>query len=73
MNGRHRLSQWLHNEGLTQGQLAQVLGVSRQTVNYWIGGRCKPDICKAFWLEKATGGHVPAKSWTERDDVEATE
>lgn len=58
---------------LTQSELAEVLGVSRVTVNLWIKGKSKPhrlhagDIRKRLTALKAAieSGNIPA-SKTER-------
>jgi predicted transcriptional regulator len=40
---RYRLetSQRLYKAGFTQGEIADVLGVDRATVNYYLSARCK--------------------------------
>lgn len=43
------------NAGLTQGQLAEEMGVSRTTVVSWEKGRTAPDITQAKRLAEVVG------------------
>lgn len=55
------LKEWIDDEGLTQGDVASLLGTSRKTVNALIHGRTPLTEDMALRLERVT--HIPAKSW----------
>ena len=43
------LKAWLSEKGLTQADLARMLGVSRQRLNQWMRGDAKPNL--QAWLK----------------------
>lgn len=55
------LKEWIDDEGLTQGDVASLLGTSRKTVNALVHGRTALTEDMALRLERVT--HIPAKSW----------
>jgi len=52
---RNRLEEIRKQKGLTQEELAEVLGVSRQTVNSLENGRYNPSIMLAFRIARFFG------------------
>ena len=52
---RNRLEEIRKQRGLTQEELAEVLGVSRQTVNSLENGRYNPSIMLAFRIARFFG------------------
>ena len=72
MEFMERLRYAIDKAGIKQAELARILGVSVQTINYWLTGRNKPNRsrivkiaetlgCSPQWLEFGTepGGTVP--------------
>jgi len=47
-----RILDKLKEKNITQAQLAELLGVHRNTINDWIRGRMEPGLKKAFHLAK---------------------
>ena len=43
----HKDFEWAYNAGLYQSEVAQLLSVSRVTVNMWYSGKSKPRPAKA--------------------------
>mgnify|MGYP000598259419 FL=1 len=52
---RNRLEEIRKQKGLTQEELAEVLGVSRQTINSLENGRYNPSIMLAFRIARFFG------------------
>ena len=44
-------------------ELAEKLGVSKQTVSEWVGGRSRPEPERMAALEELLG--IPMRAWTE--------
>jgi putative transcriptional regulator len=49
------LADWRHRRGLTQEQLAAVVGVTRQTIISLEAGRYNPSLNLAWAVTKAVG------------------
>lgn len=49
---RNRLEEIRKNQGITQGELANILKVSRQTIGSLENGRYNPSIVLAFKIAK---------------------
>jgi DNA-binding XRE family transcriptional regulator len=47
-----RIGYWIGKRGYKKGYIAEQLGISRQQLSNWIGGRSHPPIEKAFELSK---------------------
>ena len=63
---RRLLKTLIKKNGITQGQFADIIGVSRITVDFWIEGRTKPSafnlecIADCFYLpKKVFTGELP--------------
>lgn len=54
-----RLAKARHHAGLEQGDLAQRLKVSRQTIGFWETGRTRPRDFMAVIREWSEATHVP--------------
>lgn len=52
---KNKLEQIRKDRGITQEELANILEVSRQTVNYLENGRYNPSIVLAFKIAKFFG------------------
>jgi len=52
---RNRLEEIRKQKGLTQEELAEALGVSRQTINSLENGRYNPSIVLAFRIARFFG------------------
>ena len=52
---KNKLEQIRKDRGITQEELANILEVSRQTVNYLENGRYNPSIVLAFKIAKVFG------------------
>lgn len=59
--------QMLRERGITDGEAAEALGVTRQYVNSWACGRATPSLrCAkevAAWARRI-GGEAPVDAWT---------
>jgi transcriptional regulator with XRE-family HTH domain len=51
----HRLKQYLHDNELTQADLAKQMKVSQPTVWEWLSGRSKPSADRLIELSRVTG------------------
>ena len=45
---KHRLTELRKNRGITQEELAEILGVTRQTIISIEGNKCTPSLCLAI-------------------------
>ena len=59
------LAEFLKREGLTQPQFAAKVGCSQTMISRLCQGRRGPGLRLATAIERATGGAVPASSWTD--------
>lgn len=55
------LQEWIEDEGLTQGDVASRLEVSRKSVNELVNGHARLNESMAMRLERVTG--IPLQSW----------
>lgn len=55
---KNKLEQIRKDRGITQEELANILEVSRQTVNSLENGRYNPSIVLAFKIAKVFGLHI---------------
>ena len=46
-----RLEQLLSEKGIAQGEFAEAVNCSRQSISFYILGKCKPDIALSGKLE----------------------
>ena len=56
-----RLADWLHENEMTQTELAEALEVSQPSVSKWIRGRDKPGRGFAERISYKTG--IPVEAW----------
>ena len=52
------LSDYMVEENLTHQALADLLGVTRPTVSYWLSGKTRPAPASALLIKKITRGQV---------------
>jgi putative transcriptional regulator len=55
---RNRLKVWRAEEGLTQADLADRIGVARQTINSIEGGKFEPSLGLGMRIAAALGAKV---------------
>jgi DNA-binding transcriptional regulator YdaS (Cro superfamily) len=60
---RTALALYLHANGITPYQFAQLVGRSPWQVGNWCRGQYLPSLVSAFRIERATKGAVPVASW----------
>ena len=53
----------MERKGVTDAQLAAIIGRDRTMVNRIKRGRVRPTLDLAAAIESATGGEVPIQSW----------
>lgn len=58
-----KLNNWIDASGITQAELARLLGTTRQAVCHWMRGRTVPALYYSLALEAVSGGQVPATVW----------
>lgn len=63
MNGARRLSEWRRRKGLSQWDLADLIGVGQGTVSRWEADEAAPLLKFAIKLAKVTKGAVPVECW----------
>ena len=52
------LSEWIQQNNLTQQAVADLLGVTRPTVSYWLAGKTRPTPASASIIKRITKGKV---------------
>jgi len=57
------LAAYMHENNLTQGAAAAVIGVSRSYLSEILSGAKRPGRAAIERIEAATGGAVPAAVW----------
>lgn len=60
-----RLSEYLATTGTSREKFAELIGVSRQSVQNLVFGRFQPRLELALLIERVTNGAVAAESWGE--------
>lgn len=65
------LAKFLTSAGVTQHEFAQNLGVTQATISRLARRKKTPGLRLAVAIEAATGGAVPAASWTTPANDEA--
>jgi transcriptional regulator with XRE-family HTH domain len=68
MHGGDRLAAWRKAKGLSQEQVALMVGVTQNTISDWENERKQPQISSAIRLAEASTDedgtvHVPIDSW----------
>jgi len=58
------LGKYLADRLLSHAEFAAAAEVPRVMVSFWVHGRRKPGRDYALAIERATGGAVPASSWS---------
>jgi DNA-binding XRE family transcriptional regulator len=61
------IGEYIEKSGFKKGHIADQLGVTRQQLSNWIGGRSHPPIMKAFQLAKLLGCKVDDLYEEEKD------
>lgn len=56
------LAQWMHDAGVTPRQLAQMLGISRQSVYLWLAGKTNPSRKRLAQLRYISGEDLSGQS-----------
>jgi plasmid maintenance system antidote protein VapI len=60
-SGRVLLERWMVRMRLTQGEAAELIGISRVTLNQYLNGDKRPGLEAAVRIEDATG--ITGRSW----------
>lgn len=60
-----KLRSWLKVAEMSQGGLADAIGVQRASMSQWLAGKHPPNIKAAAAIEKRTGGLVTMQDWTQ--------
>ena len=58
-----KLVKYLEKHNITQSNFAKRLGISHQTVNYWISGSREPSLANIRAVYNKTAGEVTANDW----------
>jgi len=62
----NKLKQYLEENGLSQREFGERIGVRQSVVSRWVSGKAYPDWeCSLPRIIKATGGKVDANSFVE--------
>lgn len=64
------LRAWKRERRFTTGIIAEVLGVSIQTINQWFAHRARPSVYMQFVIEELTGREVQPKHWLSGQELE---
>ncbi|MHA6261353.1 helix-turn-helix transcriptional regulator [Sporosarcina sp. CAU 1771] len=67
---RNTIKQYRENEGISQGKLADLCGVSRQTINAIENDKYDPSLQLAFDLARTLGVRVDELFLDERSSEE---
>lgn len=67
-----QLREYLTKNGITQGEFADRLGISRTYLNEIVGGRKTPTLEIAFAIQTQTDMEVTASSWVKQTDRAAS-
>lgn len=70
--GHGLLRDWREKSGLSQAAVGQLCGVKQATVSDWEAGNKCPGLEAGTRLAVASGDEVPATSWFEVADDEAS-
>ena len=60
------LTQYLAEKNITQGQFADMMGVTQSAVSKWVSGH-PPKRTLMQKIEQATNGKVPVRVWFEEN------
>lgn len=62
------LKGWKKERGFTTETVAEILGVSCQTVNQWFARRARPNTYMQFMIEELTGRDVQPLHWLSGEE-----
>ena len=62
-----KLCEWFRLTGVTRAQLAEEIGVTRQTLNNWLAGRQFPNSIALRKLNERT--RIPLEDLVPKDNV----
>ncbi len=57
------LGQWLHDNGVTQGEFARRIAGHQTQISRYVTGERRPSMRVRRAIEDATGGAVSVESW----------
>ena len=69
--GMSDLAIFLGQNGLTQEQFAERIGVDQSTISRLLKNKMRPSLTLAVNIERETGGAIPASAWLRSADGEA--
>jgi len=58
-----QIQRYLSDTGMTQTELATLIGISRGHMSEITSGKKTPGLALAIAIERATNGAVPVMSW----------
>lgn len=61
--GPKRLADWMKTRTLSQRALAEMLGLSQQSVSQWLRRIARPDADQREAIAALTDGAVPVSAW----------
>ena len=61
------LKKWLDDRDMTQLAFAALSGIPQSDISAYVNDKRRPDLTRAFLIQGATEGGVPASSWIRRD------
>jgi len=65
LSGRQLLDRWIVRGRMTQGEAAELVGISRVKMNQYLNGESKPSLETAVRIEDASG--ISVRSWLVED------
>lgn len=63
-----KLAEWMVSKGVSQVDLANMLGVTRPAVHHWLNGVQSPSGQHMMKIYRMSGGKVGLKDWCEEFD-----
>lgn len=63
--GMEKLSQYIADAKISQAEFSRIIGVHPSVLCKYLRKKAKPSYERAYAIERATGGAVPASSWLE--------
>lgn len=58
-----KLQKWLESEGMSQADLARVIGCNKSQISRWLAGECLPPHKRVIAIQKLTKNAVSPEDW----------
>ena len=68
-----KLRDWLHREGIKDGDFADRIGIARSTMSRYLSGQRVPNTKIVRRVREETNGEVQEPDWTFPEYVESRE